>query len=228
MNDIIYNKKILKKLFPQSLNKNIYNKLLIDRESKMYISDINNSNKISFIIQNKLKQFNILNKNLIITDATAGVGGNVLSFSKYFYKVNSIELDQNRYNYLVNNINCYNYTNIETFNNNCLALIFNFKQDIIFFDPPWGGYGYKEKKNIKLNLQYENISYSIESICSKLLDPKFTFYQPKIIVLKLPKNYEIKYLMNNINSPHIYIHILEKMYIITIMNPLLINKNNIN
>ena len=89
MNDIIYNKKILKKLFPQSTNKNIYKQLLIDKESKMYISTNIISNKISYIILNKLNEINIKNSNLIITDATAGVGGNTLSFSKYFSKVNS-------------------------------------------------------------------------------------------------------------------------------------------
>jgi 16S rRNA G966 N2-methylase RsmD len=218
MNDIITDHKILRKLFPNA-NKYIINNLLIDNESKMYISTNETANKISNIIKTKLLEYNLLSLNLTITDATAGVGGNVLSFSKYFSTVNAIELNNIRCKYLVNNINCYEYTNISIFNANCLDIIFNLeKQDVIFCDPPWGGHGYKDNKNLRLTLENNIGIYNLEDVCNKLLDVQFTKSPPKLIILKLPKNYDITYLMNTIKSNKIFIHVLKKMFIISIVN----------
>ena len=43
-------------------------------------------------------------KEMVITDATACVGGNSMSFGRYFKHVNSIELDQSRAKMLENNL----------------------------------------------------------------------------------------------------------------------------
>ena len=84
----------------------------------------------------------------------------------------------------------YQLTNIKAYCDDCLNLIYKFeKQDIIFFDPPWGGSDYKDKKSIRLKLS----DTYIEDICRKLLDKKETACTPKIIALKLPKNYDLKY-----------------------------------
>ncbi len=109
----------------------------------------------------------------IITDACANVGGNTLSFSKYFDNVYSIEIDKERYKCLVNNIKVYNCKNIETFNMSFLD--FKKKTDIIFLDPPWGGIFYKLHKKIDLYLNNINIKDIIK----------------KKYVIKIPKNYNL-------------------------------------
>ena len=57
--------------------------------------------------------------NNIIFDGTAGLGGNTLSFSKNFKQVIAIEMNEHRYNLLVNNLKAYDVKNVTLFNDNC-------------------------------------------------------------------------------------------------------------
>ena len=51
------------------------------------------ANIITKIIINHLDKINKNSKYIIITDTTAGIGGNIISFTNYFLRVNAIELD---------------------------------------------------------------------------------------------------------------------------------------
>lgn len=210
---MIIDKKIKLRLFPPDGNRDIWNKLQIDVESISYISVPQDANIITNIILQHCNELNIDPSENIITDATAGAGGNVFSFSKYFKKVNAIEINISRYKFLVNNLNVYKITNVIPYHDDSLNLILDIYQDIIFFDPPWGGKDYKKNDNLRLNLG----KFSIEYICLQLLNCK---YSPKIIALKLPKNYDLKYLHKIINIKNIkkFVHHLKKMYLIVICN----------
>lgn len=188
--------KLKKRIFPYIKN---IDKIEIDDESLNYISIKDDAILITFLIK---KYFNNVIENLSILDAMSGVGGNTFSFSKYFKKVYSIELNKKRYDMLCNNINIYELKNVETFNNNCLDLIFNIKYDIIFFDPPWGGKDYKNYKNLRLSIS----NIPLEDICLKLKN--------KTIVLKLPKNYDLDFLKKKLNIEKLNIEKLNKMLII--------------
>lgn len=152
-------------------------------------------------------------KHLVITEMTAGVGGNVLNFAKYFKYINAIEIDTRRYNYLNNNIDLYGYDNVNCYNDNSLHILIekdDIVQDIIFFDPPWGGKDYKLFSNLRLQFG----EYSIENVCRILLQRKYN----KMIVLKLPNNYDLNYFCDELKEYKVSSFILERMTIIVIKN----------
>ena len=135
-----------------------------------------------------LNKDNFPTKNITITDATANAGGNTINFALNNLNVNSIELSINEYYRLKNNIDLYkNFTkNVKVLNADCLDLIYNKKiyQDIIYFDPPWGGPSYKNYKNLGLSLDDKDIVDHIDN----LLENKYC----SLIVLKGPYNTFIK------------------------------------
>lgn len=196
-------------LFPH-LNDDLSIKLKIDDDSLRYISTKDIANKITNIIISHLSKNP---KEIIITDATAGVGGNTISFAMYFNLVNSIELDTQRAKYLQNNINIYGLTNVKIYNDDCNKVIPFLKQNIVFIDPPWGGTKYKNYKNLRLLLS----GIHIPVLCNNIFDPIQTKYPPSMIVLKLPKNYDIKHLFNSIPNCNMFLYELEKMCIIIII-----------
>jgi len=153
------------------------------------------ADQISFII----KELDLLKgkTNVTITDATAGIGGNTLSFSTFFDKVNAIELDNIRYNYLINNLSTFNATNVSVFNDDMLNILSKLHQDIIFIDPPWGGKNYKRKNKIRLRIS----DRILEQICNAILENKIA----NVLALKLPFNYDFEYLYSSINLEFISI-----------------------
>ncbi|ARF09280.1 putative RNA methylase [Catovirus CTV1] len=213
MSNISRPKRIVKrKLFPFNGDKNIWDKLEIDDETVSYISLPEDAENITKIIETHCKNLRLNTNNLTITDATSGAGGNVLSFSKVFKLVNAIEIDTKRYHFLTNNLQVYKIHNVNHYCDDCTNLIFNIFQDIIFFDPPWGGKEYKEKDNIRLKIG----DISIEALCLKLMNKNECKYSPKMIALKLPKNYDIEHLHNSFKKINVttILHSLAKMNVI--------------
>jgi len=166
-----------------------YNNLKIDDIGKFSITLPKKADSISRIINSYCNNFN---RQLIITDATAGAGGNVLSFCKYNYKVNAIEIDEERYKLLQHNITEYGYS-VNILNCDYLTVYEKLQQDIIFVDPPWGGINYKTIENITLKLG----DISIEELCNKISEKKLA----KFTVLKLPFNYNLNHIKSVINLP---------------------------
>jgi predicted RNA methylase len=150
------------------------------------------ADQISHIIKN-IKP--LKDKKITITDATAGIGGNTLSFSIFFNKVNAIEIDRVRYNYLINNLSTFNATNVNVFNDDMLNIINKSPQDVIFIDPPWGGKNYKRKRKIRLKIS----DSSLEEVCNYIFNKNIS----DVIALKLPFNYDFEYLYSNINRQFI-------------------------
>ena len=91
-----------------------------------------------------LSKINKKSSKLSITDATACIGGNTISFSKFFSDVYSIELEDFNYKILEHNVkvfkDLYKPTpkgSITTFNGNYKDIIDSIEnKDVIFFDPP--------------------------------------------------------------------------------------------
>lgn len=198
------------RLFPHLEDKSKASRLKIDDESLYYISIREDANNISSLIRHHLLNYNKRIEDMTITDATAGVGGNTLSFAKICKKVNCIEIDKKRAEYLKNNCEVYGYTNIHVYNEDCINIIHDIEQDIIFFDPPWGGKMYKYMVNLKIYIS----NVSIESICGELMNDKIK--SPKMIVIKLPLNYDTKEFINT--NKIIHIHKMDKMMIMIIIN----------
>lgn len=148
--------------------------LLLTEYVNIYSSP-NQSKQIMYF----LKKFT--NRKDIITDATAGIGGNAIYFSKYYSFVFCIEKLTDCIGYLESNLKIFN--NILIINDNCLDILKIIKSDVIFFDPPWGGKNYKTKQSINLYLNDIPINIIIDNL----------FKYCKVIALKAPNNYKIKY-----------------------------------
>ena len=208
--------KTILRLFPYLKNIDKASKLLIDDESIHYISIREYAEKISDIIKLHLEMIGISKELAVITDSTAGVGGDSISFAKNFKHVNSIEIDKLRSQYLKNNVGIYDCNNVDVINDDCRNIINKIdNHNIIFIDPPWepGNIGsYKQYENLKLPFGDE----PIESFCNKLMDSNYMKKVPELIVLKLPKNYDIVHFYKNISNRQIYYYNLNKMIILVI------------
>lgn len=215
------NRIYIERLFPNVSELKLHHKLKINKESIMYITIPNDAEQITNIIANHVLKFFQKCSDVNIIDATAGVGGNTISFSDKFKHVIAIEIDQERFNYLLNNVSVYHMINVTLYNNDCMKIIPNLTDnDVIFIDPPWGGKSYKSHNKIRLTLGDD----SIEDICLQLLDCNKMKIIPRLIVLKLPKNYDLQYIYNKVKINNlmdcikIYFYELNKMILIVIEN----------
>ena len=196
----------LKTIFPENNNLGF---IQTDEEGLFSVSSKNVSKFICNIIKKYLRTTDY--KDITITDATAGIGGNTISFMSNYGKVNAVEINKTRFNCLKNNVNLYftrDNLNVEFINQDYLEIYKKLEQDIIFFDPPWGGKDYKSNDNINLFLSNNNII----SICNDLKD------YTNLIVIKVPKNFNIKKFTSDVNYKFLHIHKLNKMYILVIEN----------
>lgn len=202
------NIEILKTLFPVCKD---YTKLKYDEIGLYSITSLKTASIITEIIK---AYFPTNYKDLIITDATAGLGGNVLNFSDNFKSINAIEKDSKRFNYMKENINMYRnenydkYNNITFYNKNYIEIMDILNQDIIFIDAPWSGPNYKIHKSIDLFIE----KYNLFELCNMLEK------QAKLIVCKVPINFNFNDFITNINNKKINIYKLTKMNLIVIRN----------
>lgn len=235
--DKFYINNKIARIFPILKNFSNFSKIQIDDDSFCYITIREIAEIISKIICYHLLEYNLNPQKSTIIDYTAGVGGNILSFGKYFKSVYAIEIDELRADYLKNNIGVYGFKNI-TVVNKC-AIEFNdmdlitLNPNVIFVDPPWGGSNYKSNENLTLslgNIQMEelviNIAKKYSEHYTQIVDlnpkEKNNNYNNKFIILKLPKNYNIEHFYNYIKSNNnfsnynicLYLYILNKMIVI--------------
>ena len=226
---IFYRNKIMR-IFPPLKNVCNYSKLKIDNDSFSYITIREIADIISKIICYHLLKYNLNPQKINIVDYTSGVGGNVLSFSKHFGFVHAIELCNLRCEYLINNIDVYGYKNIKVINDSALNYLDNLIIDninVVFMDPPWGGIGYNFVDKLHLELGGVPIEELIYDIFKKFsenlnIEKNNKNGNDKLIVLKLPKNYDIEFFYefvkkNNKLDNYVirtYVYILNKMLIV--------------
>jgi tRNA G37 N-methylase Trm5 len=205
------------RLFPYLKERDKALSLKIDDKSIYYISIREYAAKISSIVKKHLEILEINCKDAIITDATAGVGGDTISFALNFKFVYAIEIDKLRAEYLTNNINIYDLKNVKIINDDCTKILNLIDDhDVIFLDPPWepDDKSYKNQINLRLPLSFYE---SIEAYCNRLMDPKYMKKVPKILVLKLPKNYDMMHFYKTVKHKNVYYYDLRKMVILVVV-----------
>lgn len=202
------------RLFPYLQDKTKAQQLKIDEDSIHFISLREHAEQISNMIITHLKKINVDTSNVVVTDATAGVGGNTISFGMKFKHVNAIEIDALRCSYLKNNIDIYNLKNVDIITDDYIKVYNNYCQNVVFIDPPWGGKDYKSKKNLRLDLS----GISIETLCNNLLNSSIMKKLPELIVLKLPNNYDVTHFYKELMCKKIYFYDLKKMFILIVVN----------
>ena len=133
-----------------------------------------------------------------ITDATACVGSDTLLFSLHFKKVESIELKRHNMAALQNNVDVFRANNV-TLHEGDATRIFNWKTDVLYVDPPWGGPDYYKIPCLELYIGGQRLDMWIEDVLRR---PE----RPETIVLKLPRNYNFTRLqfLPNVDSTHFY------------------------
>jgi 16S rRNA G966 N2-methylase RsmD len=152
----------------------------------------------------------------IIFDGMACVGGNTISFAKFFLNVLSNEFNENRYKMLINNVqNVLNYQNVQFFNSSILDLAYTESYDILFLDPEWGGPDYKFKKNVTLTIG----EMPLEEFCLNVFEKCL---KVEMIALKLPVNYHNRYLRDVMQAKgvtHIFDNTFDKMSLTLLLRP---------
>ena len=133
-----------------------------------------------------------------ITDATACVGGDTLLFSLHFKKVESIEWKRHNMAALQNNVDVFGAGNVVLHEGDATR-VFNWKTDVLYVDPPWGGPDYRKLQNLELFIGSYRLDKWIEEILKRT-------ERPKTVVLKLPRNYNFARLnfLPNVESSHFY------------------------
>jgi len=133
-----------------------------------------------------------------ITDATACVGGDTLLFSLHFKKVESIEWKRHNMAALQNNVEVFGAGNVVLHEGDATR-VFNWKTDVLYVDPPWGGPDYRKLENLELFIGCYRLDKWIEEILKRT-------ERPKTVVLKLPRNYNFARLnfLPNVESSHFY------------------------
>jgi len=166
----------------------------LNKEGSFSITRPHESNQILNIITE------YCNKNMIITDATSCIGGDSIRFSKYFNSVNSVEIDEDNFNCLVENIKRFGCHNILPFLQDYLEIYDKLKQDIIYIDPPWGGMDYKSKKEVFLKMGNIDLSLLIKKICEKCIVQFLFIKVPFNVSLENIRYDDIKTVYNRSNT----------------------------
>jgi predicted RNA methylase len=138
-------------------------------------------------------------KRPVITDGTANVGGNSISFHlNGFERVQSVEIDLPTCQMLKNNLEVYHCPTDGVLCQDYLSLYRTLEQDVVFLDPPWGGRNYLKTPQLDLFLSGVNLL----DICTTLIKE----HRTRLLVLKLPINYTLQNLINHLPSATILIH----------------------
>ena len=185
---IPYDEKIWKKMFPKKDNLD-YRKLQLSNIGIYSIFYPNSGDEVAKVIRSYIPS-----KKATITDANSNMGGAVFAFSKYFDKINAVEIVKLHCDILENNFRVYQIKDkVDIHCVDYLDIGDKLEQDVIFFDPPWGGKNYKEIKLMNMYLD----SIPINQIIKALL-PK------SMVAIRVPFNYDFKKLFEL--SPKSYVH----------------------
>lgn len=148
--------------------------LKLDTEAYYSTTDQLTANKIAKVL------FKLLPDTKVVTDATACVGGATYAFAQVFSRVNAIELDKLRYDYLRHNMTVLGvHERVQCFCGDALNVCLTLRQDLIFLDPPWGGPEYKTQSRVSLSLSNKPLS----EVCRLLSRAS------KYIAIKVPINF---------------------------------------
>jgi hypothetical protein len=180
------------KLFPRKPGLNRY-ELQMDYECVSYITMPRDSEKICQLISHILEKYNKNISDATIVDGTACVGGDTITFCSSFGTVIPIEINEDRYKHLLHNLKMYDVKNAFPILGNCMDMIndIQINIDCCYLDPPWGGKDYKQFEKIELKLDNKDIDEIIISLLSKGI---------KLVVLKLPKNYNYEKLLSKLGD----------------------------
>lgn len=103
--------------------------------------------------------------NITVTDALGNVGGMTLAFAQHFKRVVSCEIVPLHCEMILHNVNLYNVSKcVEVLCGDYMSCMYSIQQEVIFFDPPWGGTHYKNGGKMSLAINNVNIACIIQTM----------------------------------------------------------------
>lgn len=168
--------------------------ILLDEVASYSVTETHMADRMSQIVS---RAFDNLH-DITILDGMACVGGNTISFAKFFPQVLSNEFSPSRYEMLKHNVSAVmKLQNVRFFNASILDLatadVISGTYQALFLDPEWGGPDYKYKKNLRLHIA----TTSVEDFVLNILQSQAMLM---VVALKLPMNYDNAHLRDVIES----------------------------
>ena len=154
-----------------------YSRLQTTSEGSYSITRRRDAERIMNVLRNVFPTI----KQLTITDATACIGGDTLNFATQFAHVHSIEIKDDNFRALCNNVETYGFQNV-TLHHADSTVLFNWNTHVLYIDPPWGGKDYRKHEKLDLYLSEKRLDTWLEEILLRR-------NRPNHIVIKLPVNY---------------------------------------
>lgn len=154
-----------------------YSRLQTTSEGSYSITRRRDAERIMNVLRNVFPTI----KQLTITDATACIGGDTLNFATQFAHVHSIEIKDDNFRALSNNVETYGFQNV-TLHHADSTVLFNWNTHVLYIDPPWGGKDYRKHEKLDLYLSEKRLDTWLEEILLRR-------NRPNHIVIKLPVNY---------------------------------------
>ncbi len=186
---IPYNEKTWKKMFPKK-DKLDYSKLQLSNIGIYSIFYPNSADELAKIIRGYVD-----NKKATITDANANMGGATIAFARYFDKVNSVEIVKMHCDILENNLRVYDINKkVDIHCMDYLDIGEKLEQDVVFFDPPWGGKSYKSKALMNMYLDSIPINVIVNELVKK----------NNIVAIRVPFNYDFKKILAITDKSYIH------------------------
>lgn len=129
-----------------------------------------------------MRKANLSLKNVVVTDATANVGGDTMGFWEMGVRnVISVEIDPAVYSVLRSNMEVLGYETRYIKNQDFVDIYRLCKQDVVYMDPPWGGKEYKKFESMELYIGRCTVFDIVKDI--------ITGRMCKCLFLKVPVNY---------------------------------------
>jgi 16S rRNA G966 N2-methylase RsmD len=131
-----------------------------------------------------------------IVDATAGNGGDTLSFLSVFDKVTAVEINDENFGALRKNIVAFGYPEIgprlRMLLDDYTSCYKRFSSPIVYFDPPWGGPGYKKFEKLMLYMS----DVAIDDLIIDVMENTNT----QMVALKCPFNFDIRRFVDTLSN----------------------------
>ena len=194
----------LERMFPEKRGVD-YSTLKMTPEGEYSITKRNDGKKLL----QKMMSIIGSTKRKHITDLTGNVGGDTILFGLNFGRTDSIEIDNDNFAALKHNVETFKLKNVKLHHGDSTKL-FNWKTDVLYMDPPWGGPDYKEKEAMDLFLGNERVDDWLADVLTKEWRPKFVF-------MKLPSNYNFERLKELPNVISIHKFAIRGFYLVGII-----------
>lgn len=150
-------------------------------------------------------------KDLVVTESNGGLWVWLLQWHQYSKKINTVEIIPLHVEIIKHNVKEYKLSKkVNVIESDYMNVMNTLKQDIIVSDPPWCGRDYMKYTRLRLHLNNIDITCIINDLYRK---DKFKLY-----VLLVPYNYDIKFFIEKIKSPSIFIKKYSSLYVIFILN----------